>query len=263
MSNIIRNESAHSINGVPGRMLPLHRPPAPWVSGVFANQKWISESRAIKGYGAGGKIQVEIRFDDDCRNGRNSFSITANVTTHASLSRHDTAAGGCLHDDIALVFPELAPLIRWHLCATDGPMHYIANTVYHASDRDHHGLRKGESRQIKNGRTGLPAWRLETRFFDANGNEVAAPEKSIDSETQPIAPNAVTAYVPWCRVGDGKERQLNFARSAACWPEATDAELMAEPEELKAALLARLPALLDAMRADIEAAGFMWECPAA
>lgn len=37
-----------------------------------------------------------------------------------------------------------------------GALHYVENTCYHASDRDCHGLRKGEKRQIKNGQT-VPA----------------------------------------------------------------------------------------------------------
>lgn len=60
------------------------------------------------------------------------------------------------------------------------------------------------------------------------------------------------------REGEGKERDLDAARRVAVWPDATDAELMQEPEELRAALVARLPGLIAAMRADIEAAGFVW-----
>jgi len=40
-------------------------------------------------------------------------------------------ACGCLHDEIRQHFPELAHLIKWHLVSTDGPLHYIANTLYH------------------------------------------------------------------------------------------------------------------------------------
>lgn len=41
-------------------------------------------------------------------------------------------SGGCIHDEVAKHFPELAHLIKWHLSSTDGPMHYVANTVYWA-----------------------------------------------------------------------------------------------------------------------------------
>jgi hypothetical protein len=43
---------------------------------------------------------------------------------------------GCQHEMIAKTFPELAPFIKWHLSAADGPMqmHYVANAVYRAQD---------------------------------------------------------------------------------------------------------------------------------
>lgn len=145
MSDIIRKETAHAINGVQGRLFTLHRPPAPWKAGTFANQKWLSESRAISGYSKAAQITVEVRFDDGCKNGHNSFSITAHVESPASRRHNDWEAGGCLHEDIARVFPELAHLIKWHLCSTDGPMHYVANTVYLASDRDCRGFAKGDA----------------------------------------------------------------------------------------------------------------------
>jgi hypothetical protein len=57
--------------------------------------------------------------------------------------------GGCIHEDIAKHFPELMPYIKWHLTSTDGPMHYLANTLYHANDKDCWGKRKGEPRQYE------------------------------------------------------------------------------------------------------------------
>jgi hypothetical protein len=42
----------------------------------------------------------------------------------------------------------------------------------------------------------------------------------------------------------GKQRQLHAAREAACWPEATDTELMREPDRLRETLLRRLPSLM-------------------
>jgi hypothetical protein len=58
---------------------------------------------------------------------------------------------------------------------------------------------------------------------------------------------------------NGKERDLSGARRAAVWPDATDAELLVEPEQLKIALLARLPKLLENFKSDILATGFLWE----
>lgn len=97
--------------------------------------------KPIKGYGKGAAIWAHVRFDDSCGNGHNTFAITASVRVPG---QRDTAAGGCLHDEIAEAFPELAPLTKWHLCSTDGPLHYLANTCYHAGDKDHNGKRAGE-----------------------------------------------------------------------------------------------------------------------
>lgn len=244
-------ERAGSVLGVAGRFFAAHA----WDAERFSNQTWISHARQIAGYGSGAEMRVELQFDDQCKNGHNTFSITAEVTTPASKRRRDIEAGGCMHEEIARVFPELAPLIQWHLTSTDGPVHYIANTVYHAGDRDHNGLLAGEKRQIRNGRSGLPAWKLV--YIDAAGNEIEKPEQYIDSETQPTT-DARIAYVPWCREGEGKARQLDAARSIAVWPEATDAELCADKATLTAALNARLPALLERFKAAMVGAGFYW-----
>lgn len=257
MSNqVIRTERAGDVFGVPGRFFNVVADPIS--PAIIRNQKWMSEARPVKGYGTNGRMTVEIRFDDECGNRHNSFAITAEVVTTESSRRRDIAAGGCMHDEIAAVFPELAPLIRWHLCSTDGPMHYIANAVYLAGDRDCHGLRAGEVRQLRNGKTGLLAWRLaavvDGEYKDAR---VTGVETYVDAETQPAAP-AGLVYAPWNRIGEGKERELDKARGVAKWPEATDEQLSAEPAELKAMLTARLPALINAMRDDVTRAGFLW-----
>jgi hypothetical protein len=243
---IIATERAHEINGVPGRYFgatvrPDEKPDC------FCHQRWASNSRPISGYGPGGQMSVEIRYDDNCRNGHNSFAITAEVVTAESKRRHDIAAGGCLHDDIAKVFPELAPLIRWHLMGADGPMHYEANTLYLANDRDYNGLRAGERRQIRNGKTNQLCWKLD---------KASDWPTYVDSDTQPAAP--AMRYVPWERIGEGKARELDRARSAAVWPDATDEQLCADPEELRAVLRARLPGLVAEFRADVERIGFLW-----
>lgn len=147
-----------------------------------------------------------VRHDDECRNGHNTFAITADLyEKHVQRGEPTTKhigsgktlwvnAGGCLHEEIARRIPELAPFIKWHLCSTDGPMHYLANTIYLAGDRD--------------------AWGKP-----------------------------------------GKARELDAARRAAIWPEATDEELSAPREILKAKLEARLPVLLAEFRAAVESLG--------
>lgn len=55
------------------------------------------------------------------------FSITADLLEHGR-----EVAGDCMHDEVAEHFPQFAPYIRWHLTSIDGPMHYLANAIYHA-----------------------------------------------------------------------------------------------------------------------------------
>lgn len=305
---ILARERQHAINGVPGRYIgaTVRHDEKP---GCFCQQRWISETRPIKGYGSGATLRVEMRFDDDCRNGRNSFAITAEVRRPGA---RDIEAGGCLHDDIAAVFPELAPLIKWHLMDTDGPMHYVSNTVYLAGDRDSSGKRKGEPSSFSDGiRLGNSPITHQLkpqflRFLRERFDFLASVPKS-NPAAESFAPVAVqhvddgriggykfgpkftvphysvkwhecpfdtlqeasefcqafnTLPVEWVTIttaySEGKARELESARYAATWPEATDEELSAEPDVLRAALLARLPALLAAFRADIEAAGFFW-----
>jgi hypothetical protein len=79
-------------------------------------------------YGATARLTVDVRYDDRCNNGHNSFSITGDIRVG-----HRIKACGCLHDDIIRLFPELAQYVKWHLTSSDGPLHYIANTVYHVN----------------------------------------------------------------------------------------------------------------------------------
>lgn len=201
----------------------------------------------------GGSIVVDVRFDDNPVNHHEAFAITGHYWTADDRNRRtrEPSGCGCIHEEIAAAFPELAHLIKWHLTSVDGPMHYIANTLYHAGDRDHWGLRKGEQKPLLRG--GKPgAFCYEWRADDGR--------KPYELGISPSADDAPVTLRP-CRqmiTGKGKERELDLARSAAVWPEATDAELCQEPEVLRAALVARLPGLLVAFRADMEAAGFLW-----
>lgn len=150
---IVSEERAGSIYGVNGRFFARTIGGNNYKPGTFTKQRWISESRTC---GKNEFMRAEIRFDDDCRNGHNTFAITCDIFERTINGRVRDIGGGAAHDEIARVFPELAPLIKWHLCSTDGPMHYVANTVYHASDRDHRGKRAGEPR----------AWDSAVQFGD-------------------------------------------------------------------------------------------------
>ena len=249
-------------------------------------------------------LRVEIRFDDCCGNGKNSFAITGNVTRGNSGRDGDWLAGGCLHDDIAAIFPELAPLIRWHLFDDAGPMHYIANAVYLAGNRDHSGRLAGEPsafvdviqfgdvpNRVRVPKGLLPFLQELEIACDDDGKAAAlvpiavdgdrsgafkfAPkwqyagqmplkwhECPFDSEEEAArfadsfinhAPTFHRMATAW---SEGKERDLDGARRAACWPDATDAELCQDRDDLRAALEARLPARMAEFRDAVRGAGF-------
>ncbi len=198
------------------------------------------------------RIKATVRYDDQCWDGHNSFSITADID-YMERGRWVGYSGGCCHDEVAKHFPELAPFLKWHGMTSEGPMHYVANTVYHASNRDCHGLLLGEARQFRNGRTGELCWTLVVR--DKDGAEVHG-SPHADGAKPPQ--DYTIAWEAWNRVGEGKVRDFDAARSCAVWPEATDAELSVDAETLKAALLARAPALCEAFKRDVEALGMVY-----
>ena len=239
-NKIIRHEHQVTVFGVQAR---AHNVVQNTDTGRILSQKNSTFSRPVDGYGWDATLSVELRFDDACGNGHETFSITGTVR-QGGVWR----AGGCLHDDIARVFPELEPLIKWHLTSTDGPMHYAANTCYHAGDRDCYGLRKGERSPIL-GPDKVPTWVPKV-----------TPEKYVKGHEQP-AP-VLVEYELWCREGKGKERNLDAARRAAVWLDATDEELCQERPQLEATLKARLPALMAEFKQAMLDVGFIYPEPA-
>lgn len=188
------------------------------------------------------RIDLKIRYDDSCGNGHNSFAMTADIfVLHGR--RWIDIAGGCCHEEIKKHFPEYAHLIKWHLCNSTGPMCYLENTLYLAGDRDCHGLKKGERRQIRNGKTGQLCWELVN-----NGHL----DRIVEADSCPTE-TFTLQYVPYERIGEGKEPELEAARRTAIWPDATLEQL-----QDKKALLARLPGLLAEFKKDIEALGFVF-----
>lgn len=248
--------------------------------------------RPIDGYGKGAAITATVRFDDECGNGHNTFAITAEVRVPR---RRDVEACGCLHEEVAKAFPELTYLIKWHLCSTDGPLHYVANVLHFAGDKDCWGRRKGEPSAWECGVrfNGSPVThRIKESFFKFLQERHGTGDFQVvgfvhDREPQTYGTHYTLAgygdkwhecpfrdkaaadefcdamnrcSVEWVRTptqfSQGKERELDTARRAAIWPEATDEELTAP--DLKERLLARLPALLEEFRKDVEALGFTW-----
>lgn len=132
------------------------------------------------------KILATVRYDDSCGNGHNSFAITADIK-RLNRTRWVDDSCGCCHKEVARVFPALAPLLKWHLCSSDGPMHYLANTLYHI-----------------------------------------------------------------------KQGKLDYARSTAVWPEASDGDLLDDIGNVEARLVERLPALMQRFKAAVESLGLVY-----
>lgn len=126
------------------------------------------------------KTNFYIRHDDTCGNGHNTFAMTCDTYENNILTM-----AGSSPCRIREAFPFLAPFLKWHLCSTDGPLHYIANTIY------------------------------------------------------------------W--VHDGN---LDYARSTAIWPDATDKDLKAPNLEVR--LLARLPELMLDFKRNVELLGLKY-----
>lgn len=125
-------------------------------------------------------------------------------------SRYGGSSGVLDQAEADRLFPgPIAGLVPYHLCSIVQPMHYLANTIFFAGERDCWGLLAGE-----------------------------------------VSPKG--------RVGKGKAREFDLARSSAVWPEATDEELSLPADQLRKVLEARLPGLLERMRAACAAAGIDW-----
>lgn len=90
------------------------------------------------------RVDATIRFDDQCGNGHNTFNITGSAWRKGNSNERNPDMCGCCHDLICVAFPELAAFIQWHGCTSEGPIHYIGDTIYHAGDRDCNGHRAGE-----------------------------------------------------------------------------------------------------------------------
>lgn len=78
------------------------------------------------------RVRAEVRYDDSCGNGHNTFSITGTVSEFRGRRFYEFSWGQCV--DAMKHIKELRPLLKWHLCSSDGPMHYVANTLYHAKE---------------------------------------------------------------------------------------------------------------------------------
>lgn len=77
------------------------------------------------------KIVVKIRLYDECKNGHQDFSITADIYEKAKNGRNVWVAGGCCHDEILKYFPQFKMFVDLHLSDYKGsPMYAVENRFY-------------------------------------------------------------------------------------------------------------------------------------
>lgn len=236
-----KGERDFEILGVKGRMGAMHL----WPNGLFMHQTWKSAWREYTNdYGDKARLRVEIRLDDNCKNGHEDFAITGSGDIKLGNGHWRDDIGGCCHDEIAKVFPELACLIKWHLCGTRGTMHGVANALYHASNRDHNGLLEGEEKQIRNGKTKKPCWRPRVVTWNDNQWEDINIHSIRDGEIDEL-PELKVTWDPVTRTGEGKERNFKAARNLFPTLELTDDVLMKEKDELRPILEGLMPAVIE------------------
>lgn len=236
---------------------------------ITYNQK----KKIVKHFQEDGKtktIVINIRYDDECRNGHNSFAITGTILrgkfeTEKGVHDRYWEACGCIHDEIAKHAPELKHLIKWHHMNSDGPMHYISNTMYHARDTDCDGLKKGEygaykmhvinndistKQTVTLYKTGeMYSYKpISKNLEKSNKAEQEMLDDFVNSLT--VSCNIIKINCGWSK-SEGKGIDLEAARNCAIWSDATLEQLSD-----KAQLEARLPALIEEFKQVIKELGF-------
>lgn len=268
------------------------------VESILTKKQVKTFEKEYKEKGENHKIICEVRYDDECGNGHNTFAITADGYRKTKNGKWVDEFGGCCHDEIKKRFPKLAHLIKWHLCNSDGPMYYIQNTLYLAGDRDCWGRAKGEptgwAQAVKFENFPI-TFKLKEKFLTAlsnsdlknlniiiiehkkepNGYKYGAkftfncypcewhecPFDTLDEAKEFLnAFQNIKFEIVKTPTGysEGKERDFDGARACAIWPEASNEVLSLPPEKLKERLLERLPALLAEFKKDIESLGFIY-----
>ena len=244
------------------------------------------------------RADLEIRYDDECGNGHNTFSMTYEVyQIHANGRKTNVGWGPAnVAPEVMEHFPKFKKFLKWHMFNSNGPQDYISNTIYFAGDVDCWGRKKGDPcawdsfLKFK----GFPvSFKFGKKFLKALSeypNKKYADVLKVDSHDP-------TKYKPKFTFGfykcewyecpfdtneeacefleaikkfdfeiiekptafsDGKAREFDLARQEAFWPEATDEILSLPKEELKKVLEDRLPALIEEFKTDVESLGFVF-----
>lgn len=84
----------------------------------------------------GNTMLIKISLNDECKNGHQDFSITADIwqKEKPKIDRY-WIMGGCCHDEILATNPHLKIFVDLHLCDYKGiPMYAIENGLYHLKE---------------------------------------------------------------------------------------------------------------------------------
>jgi len=172
------------------------------------------------------KVQATVKFSDDCGNGHNTLSVTGETQTPVGRS----LSFGCCHEEIIAAFPRLEGLINYHLCSSDGPMHYVANTIYHAKE--------------------IPE-KQDQWWFRLEGKVIKIVSLAErDAMIEKYGDNAVFEDYPNSMA---KGSDIDAARSCAIWPDAALEQLLSE-----SALADHLPTIMDGLRLELDKVGLLF-----
>lgn len=205
-------------------------------------------------HGAYYQVLVLVSWDDRSGNGSNCFRYEERVVLSGGTNESEYVSLGDVSEEILKTIPQFCRVLeRWNGWHPFGPWYYYENGLFHATNRDHHGLLKGEEVQQKTN-TGQLMWELKA--VDGFGRKIPV----YRLPTLMVGDKPTDAYrlewLPCTRVGTGKERDLEAFRRTVNWPEATMADI--EREDLSEVLRARLPGLLREFKATVEGLGFAW-----
>lgn len=167
-------------------------------------------------------VEATVRWDDKCGNGHNSFSIVADVYDREHMSPCE-------------------PCMR----SANGKRLWLG-----ACGCCHDIVRKYLPELAKYIKWHLVGSDMPLHYVE-NVTYLAG-----DKDCWGLAKGEVSEKSG--HIGEGKERELDGAREAAVWPDATDEQLSVPKDELKQALLDRLPALMKEFKADVEELGFVY-----
>ena len=85
---------------------------------------------------------INIRLDDDCKNGHDDFAMTADIYNKARNGRWVWVSGGCCHDEIIKDNPELKIFEILHLRNNIGqPMYVVENGLYHIKENNKEAIK--------------------------------------------------------------------------------------------------------------------------